>query len=83
MITPFITSLKTDYGAANGMVKITTDTLIGLEIRSYIHLRNGESQRNLFLLTAQYFAGSMNRKDTLDIAGCIQLMDAIIYNNNY
>ena len=82
LTAPFITSLGTDYSAANVLVRITTNKgLVGFgECSPYMPI-NGESQETCFVV-AQYFAKALRGKDALDIASCIQLMDAIIYGNN-
>ncbi len=78
---PFTTSLGTDHAANNVLVKIITDkgfTGFG-ECSPYMPI-NGESQDTCFIV-GQYFAKSLKGKNPLDIAGCLQLMDSIIYGN--
>lgn len=82
LIAPFITSLGKDDAAANVLVKIYTDKgLIGFgECSPYMPI-NGESQDTCFAV-GQYFAKALKGKNALDITGCIEIMDAIIYSNN-
>lgn len=82
LIEPFITSLGQDDDARNVLVKIETDQgLTGFgECSPYMPI-NGESQETCYAV-GQYFAKALLGKDPLDIPGCIQIMDAIIYANN-
>jgi len=82
LIEPFTTSLGTDYSADNVLVKISTDQgITGFgECSPYMPI-NGESQDTCFIV-GQYFAKALKVKNALDIEGCIQLMDSIIYANS-
>ena len=79
LIEPFTTSLGTDYSADNVLVKISTEEgITGFgECSPYMPI-NGESQDTCFIV-GQYFAKALKGKNALDIEGCIQLMDSIIY----
>ena len=81
LIEPFITSLGKDEAAHNVLVKITTkERIIGFgECSPYMPI-NGESQDTCFTV-GQYFAKALKGKNALDIEGCVQLMDSIIYAN--
>lgn len=82
LIEPFITSLGQDDNAENIVVKIITkEGITGFgECSPYMPI-NGESQDTCFIV-GQYFAKALIGKDPLDIEGCINLMDSIIYTNN-
>lgn len=82
LIAPFITSLGIDHAAANVVIKIHTNNgIVGFgECSPYMPI-NGESQETCFAV-AQYFAKVLKGKDALNIADCIQTMDAVIYANN-
>jgi L-alanine-DL-glutamate epimerase-like enolase superfamily enzyme len=89
LIEPFTTSLGTDYAADNVLVKIITEEdITGFgECSPYMPI-NGESQDTCFIV-GQYFAKALKGlpagqagKNALDIEGCIQLMDSIIYANS-
>jgi L-alanine-DL-glutamate epimerase-like enolase superfamily enzyme len=88
LIEPFTTSLGTDYSANNVLVKIiTNEGITGFgECSPYMPI-NGESQDTCFIV-GQYFAKALKSlpsgqtgKNALDIEGCLQLMDSIIYAN--
>lgn len=81
LIEPFTTSLGTDHAAENVLVRIRTDAgITGFgECSPYMPI-NGESQDTCFMV-GQYFAKALVGKDSLDIAGHIELMDRIIYGN--
>jgi L-alanine-DL-glutamate epimerase-like enolase superfamily enzyme len=82
LIEPFITSLGRDDNAENVLVRITTNEgIIGFgECSPYMPI-NGESQDTCFIV-GQYFAKALKGKNALDIEGCINLMDAVIYAHN-
>lgn len=82
LIEPFSTSLGTETSADNVLVRITTnESIVGFgECSPYMPI-NGESQETCFIV-AQYFAKALKGKNPLNIAGCIQLMDSIIYGNS-
>ncbi len=79
---PFTTSLGTEFSADNVLLKIIADQgIIGFgECSPYMPI-NGESQDTCFIV-GQYFAKAMKGKDALQIEGCIDLMDKIIYGNS-
>jgi o-succinylbenzoate synthase len=78
---PFTTSLGTETAAENVLVKIITgEGITGFgECSPYMPI-SGESQDTCFTV-GQYFAKALKGKDPLDIEGCIELMDKIIYGN--
>lgn len=82
LIEPFITSLGRDDNAENVLVRISTsEGLIGFgECSPYMPI-NGESQDTCFIV-GQYFAKALKGKNALDIEGCVNLMDTIIYAHN-
>jgi L-alanine-DL-glutamate epimerase-like enolase superfamily enzyme len=59
----------------------TEEGLVGFGECSPFMPVNGESQDTCFIV-GQYFAKALKGKDALDIAGCIQQMDSIIYGNS-
>lgn len=81
LIEPFTTSLGTETAAENVLVKIFTEEgIIGFgECSPYMPI-NGESQDTCFMV-GQYFAKVLKGKNPLDIEGCINLMDSVIYAN--
>ncbi len=82
LIEPFTTSLGTEYSADNVLVRIITEEgPVGLgECSPYMPI-NGESQDTCFIV-GQYFAKAFIGKNPLDIPGCVELMDRIIYGNS-
>lgn len=81
LIEPFTTSLGREDAAENVLVKIsTTEGITGFgECSPYMPI-NGESQDTCFIV-GQYFARVLKGRNPLDIAGCLQLMDQVIYAN--
>lgn len=79
---PFITSLGRDDHAHNVLVRILTkEGITGFgECSPYMPI-NGESQ-DTCIAVGKYFAGAFIGKNAMDIEGCVQLMDKIIYANN-
>jgi L-alanine-DL-glutamate epimerase-like enolase superfamily enzyme len=82
LIEPFITSLGRDDDALNVVVKIQTkEGITGFgECSPYMPI-NGESQETCMAI-GSYFAKALLNKDPLDIDGCLQLLDSIVYANN-
>lgn len=82
LIEPFTTSLGTDTSARNLLVKITTESGIrGFgECSPYMPI-NGESV-DTCAVVGKYFATALTGANTLDIPGCIEKMDRIIYGNS-
>ena len=82
LIEPFTTSLGTDTSARNLLVKITTESGIrGFgECSPYMPI-NGESV-DTCAVVGKYFAEALTGANTLDIPGCIEKMDRIIYGNS-
>ncbi len=82
LIEPFTTSLGTEFSAENVLVRIFTEEgPVGLgECSPYMPI-NGESQDTCFIV-GQYFAKAFIGKNPLDIQGCVELMDRIIYGNS-
>ena len=82
LIEPFITSLGVDESADNVLVKIkTNEGITGFgECSPYMPI-NGESV-DTCLAVGKYFVQALAGHDALDIPGCIEIMDRIIYGNN-
>lgn len=79
---PFVTSLGVEDAAYNVIVRVLTEEgLVGFGECSPFMPVNGESQETCFIV-GQYFARALKGKNALDIEGCIQLMDSIIYANS-
>jgi L-alanine-DL-glutamate epimerase-like enolase superfamily enzyme len=81
LVEPFITSLGKEEYAENVLVKIfTKEGVVGFgECSPYLPI-NGESQDTCFIV-GQYFGKVLKGKNALDIEGCIQAMDKLIYAN--
>jgi len=79
---PFTTSLGKEEFAENIVVVIRTDKdLVGFgECNPFMPI-NGESIDTCFIV-GQYFAAALKNKNALDIEGCIQIMNRIIFGNN-
>lgn len=79
---PFVTSLGIDTAAKNVLIRISTDNgLTGFgECSPYMPI-NGESV-DTCCIVGEYFARALLKKNALDIEGCINLMDRIIYGNS-
>ncbi|MEP6928116.1 MAG: dipeptide epimerase [Ginsengibacter sp.] len=78
---PFIISLGTIINAENVIVVIRTNKGIsGFGECSPFMTINGENQSTCFIV-GQYFAQELKRKNPLDIEGCMNMMDKIIYAN--
>ncbi len=82
LIEPFTTSLGTEYAAENVLLRIITEEgITGFgECSPYMPI-NGESQDTCFAV-GQYFAKAFIGRNPLDIEGCVELMDKIIYGNS-
>jgi L-alanine-DL-glutamate epimerase-like enolase superfamily enzyme len=82
LIEPFITSLGRDDDALNVVVRIQTrEGLIGFgECSPYMPI-NGESQETCMAI-GRYFGQALLGRNALDIDGCLQLLDTIVYANN-
>ncbi len=82
LIEPFTTSLGTDTSARNLLVKITTEgDITGFgECSPYMPI-NGESV-DTCAVVGKYFASALTGENALDIPGCIDKMDRIIYGNS-
>jgi L-alanine-DL-glutamate epimerase-like enolase superfamily enzyme len=82
LIEPFITSLGRDDDALNVVVRIQTKGgWIGFgECSPYMPI-NGESQETCMAI-GRYFGKALLGRDALDIDGCLQLLDTIVYANN-
>ena len=79
---PFIISLGILTHAENVVIKITTEEgIIGHGECSPFMSINGESMETCFVV-AQYLAKAIKVRNPLDIAGCTQAMDKIIYANS-
>lgn len=78
---PFVISLGPQNDVQNIIVLIRTkDGCTGYgECSPYMTI-NGESVDTCFIV-GQYFAKALKGKDALDIAGCVGMMDKIIYGN--
>ena len=79
---PFIISLGAISEASNIVVVIkTNEGITGIGECSPFPTINGESQDTCFMV-GQYLAHALKGKNALDISGCIELMDKIIYGNS-
>ena len=79
---PFIISLGPIYNAESVVVRIETENgLVGWGENSPFLAINGESV-DTGIVVGKLFTKYLIDKNALDIAGCIQLMDTIIYGNN-
>jgi len=81
LIEPFITSLGRDDDALNVVVRIQTrEGLVGFgECSPYMPI-NGESQETCMSM-GRYFGQALLGHDPLDIDGCLQRLDSIVYAN--
>ncbi len=78
---PFVISLGTINNAENIIVIIRTNKDIsGFGECSPFMTINGESQSTCFFV-GQHFAKALKEKNPLDIEGCMNVMDKIIYGN--
>jgi L-Ala-D/L-Glu epimerase len=79
---PFVISLGPQNDVQNIIVIIRTkDGCTGYgECSPYLTI-NGESVDTCFIV-GQYFANALKGKNALDIPGCIEIMDRIIYGNS-
>ena len=79
---PFVISLGPINDVQNVVVIIrTADGCVGYgECSPYMTI-NGESIDTCFIV-GQYFAQVLKGKSALDIAGCVEAMDKVIYANN-
>jgi L-alanine-DL-glutamate epimerase-like enolase superfamily enzyme len=82
LIEPFITSLARETHVGNVIVTIkTSQDITGFgECSPYMPV-NGESMDTCFMV-GQYFGKLLKEKDALDIEGCLQSMDRLIYGNS-
>jgi L-alanine-DL-glutamate epimerase-like enolase superfamily enzyme len=78
---PFVISLGPIYNAENLLVIIhTQEGITGYGECSPFMSINGESMDTCFVV-GQYFAKLLKGKNALDIEGCIEAMDKLIYGN--
>jgi len=78
---PFVISLGAIHNAENVIVGIRTNKgITGFGECSPFMTINGESQSTCFLV-GQYLAKILTGKSPLDIEGCVNAMDKIIYGN--
>ncbi len=77
---PFIISLGAQYNAESIIVVIKTGDHTGYGECSPFMSINGESL-DTCLIVGQYFAKTLIGKNALNIKGCVQAMDEIIYAN--
>ena len=77
---PFVISLGPINEVQNVVVVIHTKGYVGYgECSPYMTI-NGESVDTCFVV-GQYFAKLLKGKDATDIAGCMEIMDGLIYGN--
>jgi L-Ala-D/L-Glu epimerase len=78
---PFVISLGTIHNVENVIVVIRTNKgIAGFGECSPFMTINGENQSTCFIV-GQYLAKALKGKDPLDIEGCMNVMDKIIYGN--
>src|SRR6476620_1610120 len=79
---PFVISLGPIHEVQNVVVILrTSDGCAGYgECSPYMTI-NGESVDTCFVV-ARYFAQVLKERNALDIAGCIEAMDKVIYGNS-
>ena len=79
---PFVISLGTIHNAENVIVVIRTNKgITGFGECSPFMTINGESQSTCFVV-GQYLAKGLKGKDPLNMEGCMEVMEKLIYANN-